>query len=65
MNMYERIAAAERNGFKQGESAKEGEPAKEGQSAKEGDSARPRESIPHVEATSLNGQVNGVVAKHE
>ena len=65
MNMYERIAAAERNGFKQGESAKEGEPAKEGQSAKEGESARQRESIPHVEATSLNGQVNDVVVKHE
>ena len=58
MNMYERIAAAERNGFKQGESAKEG------QSTKEGESARQRESIPHVEATSLNGQVNGVVVKH-
>ena len=65
MNMYERIAAAERNGFKQGESAKEGPSAKEGEPAKEGESTRQRESIPHVEATRLNGQVNGVVVKHE
>ena len=59
MNMYERIAAAERNGLKQGESAKEGESVKEGESAKQGD------STPHVEAPSVNGQVNGVMVKRE
>ena len=59
MNMYERIAAAERNGLKQGESAKDGESAKEAESAKQGD------STPHVEAPRVNGQINGVMVKHE
>ena len=53
MNMYERIAAAERNGLKQGEPAKEREPTKEGESTRQ------------REAPGLNGQVNGVPAKHE
>lgn len=65
MNMYERIAAAERNGFKQGESAKEGESAKDGGSAKEGESAKQGGSAPDVEAPSVNGQVNGVMVKRE